>query len=101
MEVTMKMRKMLFAAAALVALGAVPAYAADAVGRISYIYPDGHRLILDANKTYSVASSVNMKGVGVAEFVRLGLAGDTVTAISPGPPALAAYWTSADESRSS
>jgi hypothetical protein len=101
MEAIMQMRKLLFAAAALAALGAVPAYAADSLGRISYIYPDGHRLILDSERTYSVAPSVNMKGVGVAEFVRLGLAGDTVTSISPGPPALAAYWTSADASRSS
>jgi len=85
---------LLIAVAAAAIFGAVPASAADSVlGRISYIYPDGHRLILDAQKTYALAPSVDGNAIGVAEFVRLSLgSGDRVTAISPGPPELAAYW---------
>jgi hypothetical protein len=90
----MQMKKPLLVIAAAAMLGAVPAHAADsALGRISYIYPDGHRLILDADKTYSLAPGVNTHAIGVAEFVRLSLgSGDTVTAISPGPPELAGSW---------
>jgi hypothetical protein len=85
---------LLIAVAAAAMLGAVPASAAEsALGRISYIYPDGHRLILDAQKTYALAPGVDSKAIGAAEFVRLSLgSGDMVTAISPGPPELAAYW---------
>ena len=96
----MQMKKTLFAAAAIALLGAAPAYAADAIGRISFIYPDGHRLILDSQQTYAVAPGVNMGNVGVAEFVRLSLSGDTVTAISPGPPDLSGYWTASPRSQS-
>jgi hypothetical protein len=99
----MQMKNALLVAVAAAAIfGAVPASAADtALGRISYIYPDGHRLILDAQKTYTLAPGVNSKAIGVAEFVRLSLgSGNTVTAISPGPPELAAYWVAGDTQQS-
>ena len=98
----MEMKKLLFAAAALVTLGAFPASAADsALGRISYIYPNGHRLILDSENNFSLAPSVSTKTIGVAEFVRLSLGpNDMVTAISPGPPELAATWAPRDTSQS-
>jgi len=65
---------LLIAVAAAAMLGAVPASAAEsALGRISYIYPDGHRLILDAQKTYALAPGVDSKAIGAAEFVRLSL----------------------------
>jgi hypothetical protein len=97
----MQTRKALLIAAAATLLSAVPALAADTLGRISYIYPDGHRLILDAGKTYTLAPSVDTKSIGVAEFVRLTLGPDgRVTSISPGPPALAGYWTGAGTQQS-
>jgi len=99
----MQMKKSFLIVAAAALLGAAsPAFTAgSAMGRISYIYPDGHRLILDAEKTYSLAPSVNTKAVGVAEFVNLTLGpNDVVTTISPGPPDLAAYWALRDTRQS-
>ena len=49
----MQMKNLFLSAAALVLAGAGPALAADVLGRISYIYPDGHRLILDSQKERS------------------------------------------------
>jgi hypothetical protein len=87
------MRKFVLAAAALAMLGATPAFAADAIGRISYLAPDGKMLILDGQKEYNIASGVDVSKHGAAEFVRLTLgANDEVTAIGPGPAAQAGYW---------
>jgi len=93
MEDEMK-KSVLSAAAALVLLSAVPAFAAgSAIGRISYLAPDGKMLILDAQKEYTIAPGVDLSKHGVAEFVRLTLgANDEVTAIGPGPADQAAYW---------
>ncbi len=90
----MQMKNAILSAAALVLLGAAPTLAAGPVlGRISYIAPDGHHLILDGQKEYTVAPGVDMTHHGVAEFVRLTLGADNrVTAISPGPADQAAYW---------
>ena len=90
----MQMKKTFLAAAAIALLGTLPASAADsALGRISYIYPNGHRLILDSQSEFTLAPSVNTGRIGVAQFVRLGLGPDgMVTSISPGPPELAGYW---------
>jgi len=99
----MQTKRLLFVVATVVALGAVPAAAADSVlGRISYIYPDGNRLILDSQKTYTLAPGAKTAAIGVAEFVRLNVGDNkTVTSISPGPPELAGYWTAVNASRSS
>src|ERR1700744_4015804 len=90
----MQMKKVLLSAAAFTLLGLAPALAAgSALGRISYISPDGHRLILDGQKEYTLAPGVNMEKHGVAEFVRLTLGSNNeVTAIAPGPAGEAAYW---------
>ena len=90
----MQMKNLFLSAAALVLAGAGPALAADVLGRISYIYPDGHRLILDSQKEYAIAPGVDMSKHGVAEFVRLTVgANNEVTAIAPGPANLAGTWT--------
>jgi hypothetical protein len=93
MEVT-QMKNALLSAAALMVLGLAPAMAAGPVlGRISYIYPDGHRLILDGQKEYNLAPGVDVSRLGVAEFVQLTLGGNNmVTAVSPGPASLAGSW---------
>jgi len=99
----MQMKRAFLMGAAIALLGAIaPASAAgSAMGRISYIYPDGHRLILDAEKTHSLAPSVNTRTIGVAEFVNLTVGPNgVVTAISPGPPDLAAYWAPRDTRQS-
>lgn len=83
----------LFAVAS--ALSLAPAFAANSVvGRVSYVYPNGHRLILDSQREFDLAPNVDMGNHGVAEFVRLTLGFDgRVTGISPGPEGQAAYWT--------
>lgn len=90
----MQMKNALLSAAALIVLGAAAAMAAGPVlGRISYIYPDGHHLILDGQKEYTLAPGVDSSRLGVAEFVQLTLgANNVVTAVSPGPADQAAYW---------
>jgi len=90
----MQMKNALLSVAALIVLGTAPVVAAGPVlGRISYIYPDGHHLILDGQKEYTLAPGVSVQSHGVAEFVRLTLADNNqVTAISPGPADQAAYW---------
>src|ERR1700744_75439 len=95
--VEVQMKKLLLSAAAIAMLGVAPASAADAVlGRISYISPDGHHLILDGQRDYMLAPSARSGNIGVAEFVRLSLGPDgAVSSISPGPPALAGYWAPA------
>jgi hypothetical protein len=94
MEVTMQMKNALLSVAALIFLGTAPGMAAGPVlGRITYISPDGHRLILDGQKEYTLASSVDTRAIGVAEFVRLTLgANNEVTQVAPGPADQAAYW---------
>lgn len=92
----MHSRKLLPAFAALMILGAIPAWSADsAIGRITYIYPDGHHILLDSRDEYTLAPNIDASKLGVAEFVRLSLAGGQVTQVSPGPPAQAGYWTDA------
>ncbi len=88
----MKVRTLILSTALILA-GASSAMAATAIGRISYMYPDGRALILDAQNEYNIAPGVDTKSHGVAEFVRLTLdAKNEVTAIAPGPAAQAAYW---------
>ena len=92
----MQTRKLLPAIAALTLLGAGAAWSADsAIGRITYIYPGGHRIILDSNAEYTLAPSIDASKLNVAQFVRLGLSGRTVTTVSAGPAALAGTWTGA------
>ena len=92
----MQARKSLCILAALVAPGATPAFSADsAMGRISYIYPDGHHIILDSRDEYTLASNIDASRLGVAQFVRLSLSGGQVTQVSPGPASLAGSWTGA------
>ena len=82
----------------LMLAGASSAMAATAIGRISYLYPDGHALILDSQTEYKVASGVDTSKHGAAEFVRLTLdAKNEVTAIGPGPAAQAGYWVGRTE----
>jgi hypothetical protein len=77
-------------------MGASPAWSADsAMGRITYIYPDGHRIILESRNEFALASNIDVSKIGVAQFVRVRLSGGQVTQISPGPAALAGYWTGA------
>jgi hypothetical protein len=95
-EFVMQARKSLFLFAALIALGTTPAFSADsAMGRITYVYPDGHHIILDSRDEYTLASGVDASRLGVAQFVRLSLSGGQVTQVSPGPASLAGYWTGA------
>lgn len=90
----MPARKSLLVFAVVSVLGTVPAFAAgSAIGRITYIYPDGHHILLDSRHEYTLASSVDASKLAVAQFVRLSLNGDQVTQVSPGPPALAGTWT--------
>ena len=87
----------LFAFAAFALLGTSPAWSADsALGRITYIYPEGHRIVLDSRAEYDLAANVDMSRHGVAEFVRLTISGGKATQISPGPASLAGYWAGAD-----
>jgi hypothetical protein len=93
----MQAKTILPAIAALALVGATPAWSAQtAIGRISYIYPDGHRIILDAQDEYDIGPGVDANSLAVAKFVKLRL--DTkdgrpvVTQVSPGPAALAGYW---------
>jgi hypothetical protein len=93
MEQAMKSKTLILSAAALMLASAVPAMAASVIGRISYLYPDGRALILDAQQEYKIASGVDTSKHGAAEFVRLTTnANNEVTAIAPGPAAQAAYW---------
>ena len=90
----MQMKNAILSATALIVLGTAPTLAAGPVlGRISYIYPDGHHLILDGQKEYTLASNVDSSRLGVAEFVglTLGPKGE-VTAVLPGPANQAGYW---------
>lgn len=41
------------------------------VGRITYIYPDHHRIILDSNYVYELAFSTDASSVAVANLVKL------------------------------
>jgi hypothetical protein len=88
------MKKILLSAtAALMVMGAAPAFAADMIGRISFLAPDGKMLILDGQTEYKIAPGVDVSKHGAAEFVRLTLgANKEVTAIGPGPASQAAYW---------
>lgn len=53
----MQMKHLLWSATTLILLTAVSAIAADAaIGRITYIYPNGQHLILDGEREYSSAS---------------------------------------------
>lgn len=90
----MQMKNAILSVAALIVLGAAPVMAAGPVlGRISYIYPDGHHLILDGQKDYTLASGVDSSHLGIAEFVQLTVgANNVVTAVSPGPAAQAGNW---------
>jgi hypothetical protein len=90
----MQIRDMILSATALALLATAPALAAgSALGRITYIYPDGRHLILDSNKEYALAPSVNVQSLGVAEFVRLTLGpNNEVTNVASGPANQAAYW---------
>lgn len=68
----MRMKDALLSALAL--LVALPAGAAGAAaGRITYIYPDGRRLMLDNSKDYTLAPGVDSRPLAVAELVRLTL----------------------------
>jgi hypothetical protein len=90
-EFVMQVKKLLPSLAAVVLLGTSPAWSADsAIGRITYIYPDGHRIILDSHDEYTLAPNIDASKLGVAEFVRLVLAGGQVTQVSPGPLSMAA-----------
>jgi hypothetical protein len=92
MEEAMKVRTIILSAALILA-GASSAMAATVIGRISYLYPDGHALILDSQTEYKIAAGVDTKPHGAAEFVRLTTnANNEVTAIGPGPADQAAYW---------
>ena len=92
----MQARKSLLVLAILAGLGAVPAVAADsAIGRITYIYPHGHHIILDSRDDYTLASNIDASKLEVARFVRLSLRDGQVTHVSPGPAALAGTWTDA------
>jgi hypothetical protein len=96
----MQARKLLPALAALMLLGTGAAWSADsAIGRITYIYPSGHRIILDSHDEYTLAPNIDASKLGVAEFVQLSLSGEKVTQVSPGPPSLAGYWTDAAAAR--
>jgi len=93
----MQAKKLLPSMLALALAGTAPAWSADtAIGRISYIYPGSHRIILDSQDEYDIAPNVDPNALAVARFVRLNLAvtaGRTVvTRVSPGPAALAASW---------
>lgn len=93
----MQARKSLSLLAALAVLGATPAFAADiAMGRITYIYPDGHHITLDDRDEYTLAANIDASRLGMRQFVRLDLNDGEVTKVSPGPAALAGYyWTGA------
>ena len=47
--------------------------AGTALGRVTYISQDGHQLMLDNSKEYTIAPTVNVQSIGVAEFVRVTL----------------------------
>ncbi len=88
-----KKKLVLSATAALVLASAPPAFAADTIGRISYLAPDGKMLILEGQTEYKIAPGVDVSKHGAAEFVRLTLNDNgEVTAFSPGPASQAAYW---------
>lgn len=56
----MQTKKVILSVAALALLGILPAKAAgSALGRITFIYRDGHHLIIDSSKEYNLAPSVN------------------------------------------
>jgi hypothetical protein len=96
----MQARKLLPSLTALMFLGTSAAWSAEsATGRITYIYPNGHRIILDSRDEYTLAPNIDASKFGVAEFVELSLSGGQVTHISLGPAALAAYWTDAAAAR--
>lgn len=96
----MQARKILPALTALMLLGTGAAWSDDsAIGRITYIYPSGHRIILDSRAEYTLAPNIDGSKLGVAEFVRLSLSGGQVTQVSPGPPSLAGYWTDSAAAR--
>ena len=93
----MQAKKIIPAIFALALAGATPAWSADiAIGRISYIYPDGHRIILDAQDEYDIGPGVDPGSLAVAKFVKLSLATrdgkPVITHLSPGPAALAGSW---------
>jgi hypothetical protein len=57
---------------ALLALVTGSAARADtAIGRITYISPDGHQLILDSNDVYSVAPHADPLSATVADRVKI------------------------------
>jgi hypothetical protein len=100
-EFVMQARKSLSVMAALVVLGATPAFSADsAMGRITYIHPDRHHIILDNRDEYTLAATVDVSRVGVAAFVLLNLNGGEVTQVSPAPAALAGYYWTGEAGRS-
>lgn len=93
----MQAKKLFPAIAALVLMGAAPAWSANiAICRISYVYPDGHRIILDAQDEYDIGPGVDANAPAVAKFVKLNLTTrdgkPVVTQVSPGPAVLAGYW---------
>lgn len=93
----MQAKTLLPSVLALAVMGAAPAWSADtAIGRISYIYPGSHRIVLDSQDEYDIAPNVDQNSLAVAKFVRLSLAardGKTVvTKVSPGPASLAGTW---------
>jgi hypothetical protein len=65
------------------------ASAATAVGRITYISSDGHRILVDNSDEYVLGPAVDVSKLNVAESVRVTYAEQngqrTATAISPAP----------------
>ena len=63
--------KCVAAFAALSCLIAGSASAATATGRITYMAPDRHQLMLDSSDMYAVNPSVDISTVGIADRVRI------------------------------
>ena len=80
-----------FSAVGLLTILAMPSWSATSptVGRITYIYPDNHRIILNSEYDYDLGSAVDGSKLKVAQLVRLTLSNEkgqrAVTQVGPGP----------------
>jgi hypothetical protein len=89
----MQAKKWFLSLTALLLVGTGPAWSATAVGRITYIYPDGHRFILNSGSEYTLGPNVSASSLAVAELVRVESktrGGQAIaTSVSPGPASAA------------
>jgi hypothetical protein len=86
----MRAKQFMFPCIVVAAVAVSPAaWAATAIGRITYIANDQHHFLLDSSDEYALGPKVDATKLGVAELVRITYTEQNgqrvVTDVAPGP----------------